>query len=688
MKYRREIDGLRALAVLPVMLFHAGFTAFSGGFVGVDVFFVISGYLITYNILSEKESGTFSLVNFYERRARRILPALFFVMAMCIPFAWLLLLPNDLQNFSKSLVAVSLFVSNILFWREGGYFEDAVELKPLIHTWSLAVEEQYYLLFPLFVLFLWRFGRRWIIGMLAVVALASLAVSQWGAYNKPVMTFYLLPTRGWELAIGAFIALYFAKKKRDLNVFFCQIMSGLGLFLVIYAVFAFSKNTPFPSLYTLIPTIGAALIILCAKPSTMAGKVLGSNAFVGIGLISYSAYLWHQPLFSFVRYMNFGEPGMLLKSCLILLTLIFAFLTWKYVEQPFRNKTRFPRSIVFGFSLFGSLFFITIGLFSLYLFGGASGFSTESKLAYTLSRHNAVIAGNMDERLFVKSRINIEDLNPNVIIVGSSRIMQIGKHNLRDNCLNLSVSGASIQDDIAIVSLATRKFHPKKIIIGVDPWLFNAKSGQDRWRSLNKEYLNAVSEFNSSAIIPYDQGSKVFSSNKDKMFGSVLDFYEKISLAETYFEDDSPTRYKDIIRKDGSRVYSTIYSNKSQEEIERGFNDLLSYSMESYSFSPKSFSLFERFLDYYYNQKYEIILVLSPYHPQLYKRIKKERRVFLDVENQFRDLAKRKNIKIIGSYDPDKVGCSASFFYDGMHPKDVCMELVLKELDLQPVIVK
>ena len=160
MKYRREIDGLRALAVVPVILFHAGFETFSGGFVGVDVFFVISGYLITTIILSELEQGKFSIGNFYERRTRRVIPMLFLVMLCCIPFAWFWLLPGDMIDFSQSLVAVSFFVSNILFWRESGYFDTAAELKPLLHTWSLAVEEQFYIIFPLFLIMFWRLGKR------------------------------------------------------------------------------------------------------------------------------------------------------------------------------------------------------------------------------------------------------------------------------------------------------------------------------------------------------------------------------------------------------------------------------------------------------------------------------------------------------------------------------------------------
>jgi peptidoglycan/LPS O-acetylase OafA/YrhL len=214
MDYRPEIDGLRALAVLPVILFHAGFETFSGGFVGVDVFFVISGYLITTIILKELEQDDFSIARFYERRARRILPALFLVMFVCIPFAWLWLLPDDMQRFSQSLVAVSTFVSNLLFWQESGYFDTAAELKPLLHTWSLAVEEQYYVLFPLFLVLVWPFGKRWILVLLALGAVLSLSLAEWGSFRRPAATFYLLPTRGWELLLGALIAFYLSKDNR------------------------------------------------------------------------------------------------------------------------------------------------------------------------------------------------------------------------------------------------------------------------------------------------------------------------------------------------------------------------------------------------------------------------------------------------------------------------------------------
>jgi peptidoglycan/LPS O-acetylase OafA/YrhL len=369
MKYRREIDGLRALAVLPVLLFHAGFQSFSGGYIGVDIFFVISGYLITSIIINDLHAGTFSILKFYERRARRILPALFLVMMASLPFAWWWMSPTGLHDFSKSVIAVSLFLSNILFWKEAGYFATANELKPLLHTWSLAVEEQYYVLFPLFLMLAWRFiGKRWIVGMLFVGALASLVVSEWALTRFSSASFYLLPTRGWELLIGALAAFYLFSKadtnnsQAQLPPVISQAASLLGLLLITYAVFVYDKSTPFPGLNALVPTIGTVLIVLFANPLTIVGKLLGNKLLVGIGLISYSAYLWHQPLFSFARYGNIEEPSKIVYLLLIVISLLLAFLTWKFVETPFRNKNIVKRKQIFWFGLIGSLFFISVGL--------------------------------------------------------------------------------------------------------------------------------------------------------------------------------------------------------------------------------------------------------------------------------------------------------------------------------------
>jgi len=352
MRYRPEIDGLRALAVIPVILFHAGFQFFSGGFVGVDIFFVISGYLITTIILTELEAGQFSILNFYERRARRILPALFLVMATCLPFAWLWLMPSDAKEFSESAMAVLVFASNIFFWQQSDYFDSATELKPLLHTWSLGVEEQFYILFPMFLMFAWRLGRKRIVALLAIVALLSLALAEYGIGRMPVATFFLLPTRGWELALGSLIAFFRRGKGCDrFPPALYQVLSLTGLGLIIYSILAFTRETPFPGLSALIPTVGAGLIILCALPETLVGRLLTNRVLVGIGLVSYSAYLWHQPLLSFARHRSLTEPSDFVIAGLVVLTFGLAYLTWRYVEVPFRRKDIVTKGVLWRCSL-------------------------------------------------------------------------------------------------------------------------------------------------------------------------------------------------------------------------------------------------------------------------------------------------------------------------------------------------
>ncbi len=378
MKYRKEIDGLRAFAVVPVIFFHAGFKPFSGGFVGVDVFFVISGYLITSIILTEKNQGNFTLIGFYERRVRRILPALFFVMLVCLPFAWLWMMPGDMQRFSQSVAAVSVFASNILFWRQSGYFDTANELKPLLHTWSLAVEEQFYVLFPLFLLITWRLGRRWTIASLALIAVISVALAHWASIHKPAAAFYLLPTRGFELMLGALVAFYMNDKPstpatRPIS----ELCAFFGLGLVGYAIFTFDDSTLFPSLYALVPTLGVVLLILFATPQTFVGKLLSYRWLVGMGLISYSAYLWHQPMFALARYRTFDQVDGPLLLFLSVLAVFFAYLSWRYIEQPFRNRQAFKARTVFSLGLIMSMSFFFLGAYGHYNGGFTGRFDPE-----------------------------------------------------------------------------------------------------------------------------------------------------------------------------------------------------------------------------------------------------------------------------------------------------------------------
>lgn len=362
MIYRPEIDGLRTVAVLPVLFFHAGFDLFSGGYVGVDVFFVISGYLITGILVEDYYQGRFSVLNFYERRARRILPALLLVILVTIPFAWAWMLPNQLKDFSQSLVAVVVFSSNFLFWKEEGYFAAAAELKPLLHTWSLAVEEQYYLIFPVFLIALLRRGIRTTSCALFGVALFSFLLSEWGWRHFPEANFYLSPTRFWELLTGSLCAIFLRTRGNQPSNF----LAFVGVVLIGVSVFFYDASVPFPSVYTLAPVIGAALIILYGSPATAVGRILSMRVFVGIGLISYSTYLWHQPLFAMARLRLIHEPPPWFMLLLVITSLVLAYLTWRFVEQPVR-KHRFKliraRSRLFAASAIVGGLLIVFGIF-------------------------------------------------------------------------------------------------------------------------------------------------------------------------------------------------------------------------------------------------------------------------------------------------------------------------------------
>lgn len=376
MTYRREIDGLRAVAVVPVILFHAGFESFRGGFVGVDVFFVISGYLITSIIVAEIANGNFSIARFYERRARRILPALYVVMAFCVPLSWMWLLPRDMEDFSQSLVAVSVFLSNVLFWSETGYFATSSELKPLLHTWSLAVEEQFYVLFPLLLAFLWRFGKTRVAIVLTLILGISLAAAQAWSTTNPSAAFFLLPTRAWELAMGALLALALPRQPLPTEKTAAEILSLLGLLLIAWSIVALDEETPFPGLYALPSTAGTALIIAFGWPSTVTGKVLGSRVLVAIGLMSYSAYLWHQPLFAFARHRSIKEPTAEVLLALSALALVLAALSLRFVERPFRRSDAFSRRQVFFLGALGSVLFSVIGLAGYLTEGHVQRFSS------------------------------------------------------------------------------------------------------------------------------------------------------------------------------------------------------------------------------------------------------------------------------------------------------------------------
>ncbi|MBW9117637.1 acyltransferase [Rhizobium cauense] len=359
MKYRAEIDGLRAIAVVPVLFFHAAIYPFSGGYVGVDIFFVISGYLITGILLREIAQGSFSVVGFYDRRIRRIYPALFATIIVTAIAASFVLYADDLKDFGQSVIATLTFMSNVLFWHETDYFAPNAEFKPLLHTWSLAVEEQFYVLFPLLLAALATKARRSQFVIVAILTVLSFSAAEIASVRSPAAAFFLLPFRTWELSAGALLALYEAGRERPTGRF-AEIGAAVGILLIAYAIFGLDNETPFPGRWALLPVCGAILVIHFAQPSNLVGRLLGSRIPVAIGLISYSLYLVHQPIFALYRYARVVEPSRLEMLNLVALSFALAAISWKLVEQPFR-RPRYRSRAVFASAAFGSLVLISLG---------------------------------------------------------------------------------------------------------------------------------------------------------------------------------------------------------------------------------------------------------------------------------------------------------------------------------------
>lgn len=334
--YRPEVDGLRAIAVVSVMLFHAGFAWARGGYLGVDIFYVISGYLITQVIVSDCAVGSFSLARFYMRRIRRIAPALLLTMALAVPVAWALMLPDQLENFGQSLVASVAMANNVLLYVTTGYWAQPAELKPLMHTWSLGIEEQFYLLLPpLMVLVLRRGSIRMLAIVLAGLAALSMAIAQIWSQHNPSAGFLMLPSRIWELAIGGLVAL------AQMHGMKASASAGwFGLAGTLIALALFREGTPAPSLVTLLPVGSCALFLLGSDSEHGAGRLLGWPPFVVGGLVSYSAYLFHQPIYAFLRLLSWEEPSPWNLAATIPLVFIAAWTSWRWIERPARDTSR------------------------------------------------------------------------------------------------------------------------------------------------------------------------------------------------------------------------------------------------------------------------------------------------------------------------------------------------------------
>ena len=416
--YRAEIDGLRAIAVFSVIIYHARDSFLPGGFLGVDIFFVISGYLITSLILKElKLTNNFSFSNFYERRVRRIIPALLAVMIFSTSIAYITLLPISFNDFSKSLISSIFSVSNFYFhYTDNLYAAESSLLKPLMHTWSLSVEEQFYIFFPITIFLIYKFSRKNVFSAIIFGIVVSLIFAQYYSSRDTSINFYLLPSRGFELLLGALLAKLEIDKGtqiRNSNLLLSKILPFTGLLLIFCSLFIFNNQMLLPSLYSLVPIVGTMLIIWFSHKDEIITKILSNRVLVFFGLTSYSLYLFHYPIFAFSRYLNLLDGDLFKRILLIGCLLSISTLSYFLIEKPFRNK-KFISLSKLWITLITTI--ICLILFNIYVIY-KDGFKERLHKILQEKLHHAE-----------KINYNTNGNKGNVVLIGDSHIEAIEYH--------------------------------------------------------------------------------------------------------------------------------------------------------------------------------------------------------------------------------------------------------------------
>lgn len=502
MKYRSEIDGLRALAVVPVILFHAGFGLFSGGFLGVDVFFVISGYLITSIILNEKQAGTFSLVGFYTRRARRILPALYFMLSITFALAVLIMLPFQLKEFGQSVISTSLFSTNIFFWLRTDYWAQSAELTPLLHIWSLGVEEQFYFFFPLLVMLFNRPQLAIIFWTILILSFLGMLYAR--AIGDVSEAFYLLPFRAWELIAGAIAVLL--TNKIFLGDRLSNWLHSIALLALFISFTLFSANTNPAILYS-VPVAATFLIVAIPEKSGMSSYILKNSSFVYIGLISYSLYLFHQPIFALTRIATFGELSLSNIFVCLIVTFVMAAISYRFIEAPFRRRSTVSDRLILVLAILVITIFMALGVILHFTNGlkdyKLSKMNSETQVLFAKfelaqkdrmeiwERETKNSSLKFDENNRKKILFVGDSLSEDLLVAGSlskniTETSQLRRFDFDDECVkNLVTNGNEIGHRSKSCSeekdlfLGSPLLRDAQVIIIAEAWLSNAKYLED-----------------------------------------------------------------------------------------------------------------------------------------------------------------------------------------------------------------
>ena len=543
MKYRSEIDGLRALAVIPVILFHAGFNAFDGGFLGVDVFFVISGYLITSLVLAEKASAKFSLINFYQRRTRRILPALYFVLLIVSILAAIIMLPTQLKDFGQSVISTTSFTANIYFWLKTDYWTPSADLSPLIHMWSLGIEEQFYIFFPLLLIFIKKINLRIIFFIILVFSFSGMLY--FNSIGNVSEAFYLLPFRAWELVVGAIAAI----SRNKLSISIRKWTNFIALIALIASYMLFDKYTHPVILYG-IPVVATYLIISLPTHGSFASKILKNSYLVYIGLISYSLYLFHQPFFALLRLVTFGPLSLYQIALCLVATFFMAVISYRFVETPFRNQIFISNKSFIFLVIFLTFLFLALGTFFHFTKGlhefKVSQMKPQTKILYTkfekavndrkekVNIKNQYLdfdLSNKTKILFVGDSISEDLLDASLLSKEIMKKAQLRRFALDDKCIkNFALDKNEINNNaipckkIIDLFFNSSLFNEAQVLILAEGWFKNAKYldhflGQPEFD--NKKIVIFLSPYfsdMSSLLLYRDKSQSNINSSKFKKF--------------------------------------------------------------------------------------------------------------------------------------------------------------------------
>ena len=606
--YRPEIDGLRAIAVGAVILYHAritilGYQPFKGGFIGVDIFFVISGYLITSIILKELvTTGAFSFKHFYERRIRRILPALLFVMLVSLPFAWIILLPSSFIDFSKSILYSLGFSSNFYFHYSGQqYGAETGLLKPFLHTWSLSVEEQFYILFPIVLLITFKYFRKYLIHILILGFVISLGLADWGSRNHPSFNFYVLPSRGWELLAGSILAYFeitlgLRSKNKILNL----ILPSVGLFLIGHSILFFNDKMFHPSFYTLSPIIGVCLIIWFSNKNELITKILSTKLFVGIGLISYSLYLWHYPIFAFVKITELVSGNMTFKLLLIPILLICSVISYYFIEKPLRNKKNSIKNI-FILIFISSLILISYNLYVIYNNG------VKNRLPELLQKNLSEPNVNFHQK----------DNTQKIVLIGDSH----------SNSLEFNLNEEIKKNNFSLFRFDTPMYLK-------DFNYINRKTKKGNENFVNNN--NKIDEFlieNSKLIVIFHQrwSYKILETFFDNEEGRKEYLKEEDKYWDNYFE---PINIKTSSQQQREKYIKEGLISQINKIVNQGHKLILVYPVPEMGFHPRKLLFAEYVKSFGFNKKEYSLSILTGSYEVYKKRNKLIFEILDSVENK------------------------------------------------------